>query len=173
MSSAATTERTVELPSGVLRLELSRQDWVLDDLCGFAVRANPKRGFLFVSKVLGKHLSVPPSTMKKTHQELAEKIAALQLPEPVLFVAMAETATGLGQGVFEASLARGLKDALFIHTTRAQLEDASVALSFSEPHSHATGHLIYQPKRRRKSANLCRMREVSCSLTTKSAPERR
>ncbi len=135
----------VRLPSGVLRLELSRQDWALDELCGFAVRANPKRGFLFVSKVLGKHLSVPPSTVKATHQKLAEKIAALQLPEPILFIAMAETATGLGQGVFEACLERGLDDALFIHTTRAQLEDASVALSFREPHSHATGHLIYRP----------------------------
>ena len=136
---------TVELPSGVLRLELTRQDWALAELCGFAVRANPKRGFLFVSKVLGKHLSVPPSTMKKTYGALAEKIAALNLPQPVLFIAMAETATGLGQGVFEACLERGSEDALFIHTTRAQLADAEVALHFQEPHSHATGHLIYQP----------------------------
>ena len=146
MSSVSPADtRTVELPSGVLSLELTRQDWALEDLCGFAVRANPKRGFLFVSKVLGKHLSVPPNTMEKTYRALAEKVAALNLPEPVLFIAMAETATGLGQGVFEASLERGLEDALFIHTTRAQLEGANVALSFSEPHSHATGHLIYQP----------------------------
>ena len=144
MSSVA-AERTVELPSGILRLELTRQDWALDDLCGFAVRANPKRGFLFVSKVLGKHLSVPPSTMKRTYEALAEKVTASNLPGPVLFIALAETATGLGQGVFEASLERGLNDALFIHTTRAHLEDASVALNFQEPHSHATGHLIYRP----------------------------
>ncbi len=144
MSSTA-TERTVELPSGVLRLELTRQDWSLDDLCGFAVRSNPKRGFLFVSRVLGKHLSVKPSVMNETYQILAEKVSALNLPEPVLFIALAETATGLGQGVFEASLAQGMSDALFIHTTRAHLEHADVALHFQEPHSHATGHLIYRP----------------------------
>ena len=143
--SSASLERTVDLPSGRLSLELERCDWPLDELCGFAVRANPKRGFLFVSKVLGKHLSVRPSAMNQTHQALAEKVVALNLPEPVLFIALAETATGLGQGVFEASLEHGVSDALFIHTTRAHLEDAEVALSFQEPHSHATGHLVYQP----------------------------
>ena len=144
--SSASLERTVDLPSGRLSLELERCDWPLDELCGFAVRANPKRGFLFVSKVLGKHLGVKPSVMNQTHQALAKKIMALNLPEPVLFIALAETATGLGQGVFEASLERGIDDALFIHTTRAHLEGAEVALSFLEPHSHATGHLIYQPQ---------------------------
>lgn len=40
-------------------------EWKLDDLLSFAERINPKRAFLFVSKVLGKHIPVAPSVMQK------------------------------------------------------------------------------------------------------------
>ena len=51
----------VELEGGTLRLRLPEQQRTrLTELCGFASRQNPKRAFLFVSKVLGKHIPVKP-----------------------------------------------------------------------------------------------------------------
>jgi len=135
-------DRVVELVSGRLQIWLEPSDLSLDDLCGFASRANPKRGFLFVSRVLGKHIPVRPALMADSHRRLAAKIGA-DLPGPVSFVAMAETATGLGQSVFEHYLrAQPRDDLLFSHSTRYRL---GPALDFREPHSHATEQLLHLP----------------------------
>jgi len=47
-----------ELPTGALCLELEEGASALASLLDFAARANPKRAFLFLSKVLGKHYPV-------------------------------------------------------------------------------------------------------------------
>ena len=52
-----------ELPTGVLRLELEEGRSAFASLLDFAARANPKRAFLFLSKVLGKHYPSIPSEM--------------------------------------------------------------------------------------------------------------
>ncbi|MBN9518759.1 phosphoribosyltransferase domain-containing protein [bacterium] len=134
---------TITLPCGTLRLAVEAAELPLDALCGFASRRSRKRGFVFVSRVLGKHVPVRPRVIADTHTRLAEKL--LNLPGPVAFVALAETATGLGQGVFE-EVARhtGRADAVFLHTTRYRLARPP-ALGFEEPHSHAPDHLLYEP----------------------------
>ncbi len=70
-------------------------DVSLDDLFDIAERRNPKRAFLFVSKVLGRHIPVPPSVMRQAYRQLASQFPAT-LTGPVLFIGMAETAVGLG-----------------------------------------------------------------------------
>ena len=134
---------TVQLRSGTLRLSIERADWPLDELCGFASRRSRKRGFVFVSKVLGKHYPVRPSTMARVHRQLAERLRDVR--GPALLVAMAETATCLGQGVFEQWLTdSGRDDVLFLHTTRYRL-NVPLALEFDESHSHATEQYLYEP----------------------------
>ena len=59
---------------------------------------------------------------------------------------MAETATGLGYGVFEAACREGAERALFMQTTRYHLE-GSERLAFEEAHSHATDFFLYYPER--------------------------
>lgn len=132
--------RTIRIRAGTLRLQVERAEMPLDDLCGFASRRSRKRGFVFVSKVLGKHDPVRPSTMADTHALLAARLR--DVPGPAVVIALAETATGLGQGVYEAL---GRDDALFIHTTRHRLR-RPLALEFREPHSHAPDHLLYEPE---------------------------
>ena len=105
----------ISLPTGVMELKVDAGPFRLDDLIGFAARANTKRGFLFLSKVLGKHWPVTPRLMHDIHTELAAQVPA-DLPGPVIFIAMAETAIGLGQGVFEAyQAAHPEREALFLH----------------------------------------------------------
>ncbi|WP_295402053.1 phosphoribosyltransferase domain-containing protein [uncultured Thiocystis sp.] len=132
-----------ELPTGVLSVQVREAAFPLDELCGFAARNNRKRGFLFLSKVLGKHWPATPSRMRRVHEHLAN---ALDLgPGPWVFVAMAETATGLGQGVFEAVLDRRPDaKALFLHSTRYRVAGRPF-LEFQEAHCHAPDQTLYEP----------------------------
>lgn len=133
----------VELATGTVIAEATG-DWDLDELCGFAARNNAKRGFLVVSKVLGRHVPVKPSTMRRTFHDLSALIDG-DLPGPVLFIGMAETAICLGQGVHEEYVkSTGRTDVVTMHSTRQEI-DGEVMLRFEEPHSHASAHLLYEP----------------------------
>jgi hypothetical protein len=140
------TLRTVTAPiqAGCLTLTLRREEWPLDECLAYATRQNPRRLYLFVSKVLGKHWPVRPSVMREVHQRLAAKIA--DLPGPLLVMGMAETATALGRGVAEeAALQNGRDDVLYLQTTRCRLT-RPLAFAFDESHSHAPDHAVYLPE---------------------------
>ena len=114
--------RRVALPTGNLVVRVEDAAAPLDRLCGFAARQNPRRGFLFVSRVLGRHVPVRPGRIHWAQARLAARIEP-DLPGPVLFLGLAETATGLGQGVHEAWRRRTARaDPLFLHSTRYRLE---------------------------------------------------
>ena len=138
-----------DLPSGRLnlRVEPGSRDW--SALLDLAVRQNPKRGFLFVSKVLGKHIPVSPRIVRETHTALAAGLPN-DLHENTLFIGLAETATALGEGVFDAYRERNSgrrissqNDLHFRHTTRYKIHGQSGDLIFQEPHSHATEHRLF------------------------------
>lgn len=134
----------IELPTGVMELSVDAGLFHLDDLIGFAARANAKRGFLFLSKVLGKHWPVTPRRMHDIHTALAAQVPA-DLPGPVVFIAMAETAIGLGQGVFEAyRAAHPQREVLFLHTSRYHVGDTPI-IEFAEAHSHAPRQFLHRP----------------------------
>lgn len=138
---------TIPLSGGRISLEVFEALWPLEDLCAFAARNNSKRGFLIVSKVLGRHMPARPSVMEAAAETLAAQMIARagDLPGPVLFVGLAETAVCLGHSVHDRFVAlTGRDDTLSLHTTRQKL-DAEVIARFSEPHSHAAKHLIYAP----------------------------
>ena len=136
-------QRTIELPTGRLELTVHGTALPLDELLGFAARANAKRGFLFLSKVLGKHWPVKPSVMRAVHEQMAAGVP--DIAGPVVFIAMAETAIGLGQGVFEAWLrANPDREALFIHTTRYHVGEVPI-IEFAEAHSHAPRQFLHLP----------------------------
>ncbi|MFM9853652.1 MAG: phosphoribosyltransferase domain-containing protein [Sphingomonadaceae bacterium] len=138
------TDIHIPLTAGRLTIGVDRADWPLELLCDFAARDNPRRAFLVVSKVLGRHIPVAPSVMRKSFFDLAAKIPA-DLPGPLLIVGLAETAICLGQGVHEEYCCRtGRSDVLFLHSTRQEI-DHPLLTRFEEPHSHASSHLVYRP----------------------------
>lgn len=145
----------ITLPRGELKLtyqinalakKTDNHSYQLADLLDFAQRINPKRAFLFVSKVLGRHIPVAPSTMHRAFTDLANLVPD-NLPEPILVIGMAETAVGLSAGVHQALQTR-YPNALLLNSTRhAQHDETStdaLLTTFSEDHSHASQHLIYQ-----------------------------
>ncbi len=162
LADSAAKQLQVALPTGQLQVAVEHSRLPMDDLLGFAARANAKRGFLFLSKVLGKHWPVRPYQMSAIHRDLASQIGA-DLPGPILFIALAETAIGLGQGVFEAYLARNRTSApaaLFLHSSRYRAgsqpgshpcsHPASHAheedlIEFAEAHSHAPRQFLHLP----------------------------
>ncbi|MES2743144.1 MAG: phosphoribosyltransferase domain-containing protein [Pseudomonadota bacterium] len=140
MSGAAHIART--MPTGQLTLEVAHAGLPVEQLIGFAARANAKRGFLFLSKVLGKHWPATPRAMQAVHDQLAAQIP-FDLPRPVVFIAMAETAVGLGQGVFEAWLRRHPQgEALFLHSSRYRVGTLPY-FEFEEAHSHAPRQFLH------------------------------
>ncbi|MBL8820179.1 MAG: phosphoribosyltransferase domain-containing protein [Planctomyces sp.] len=156
-SLSASGRRSVTLPSGELSVTVQHAELPLETLCGFASRRSTRRGFVFVSKVLGKHWPVRPSMFDDCCRRLAARIeqtVGSQLDRgPAIVVGMAETATGLGHGIFEALLdLRTSRQLLphrcgivFIHGTRYRLS-SHPALAFEETHSHATSHWLHRPE---------------------------
>jgi len=147
------SKRTITLPRGNLDLTyqiqpplsnqlLHQQRYHLEDLLGFAQRINPKRAFLFVSKVLGRHIPVSPKLMRRAFTNLTTLVPD-DLPEPILVIGMAETAVGLSAGVHQALQAR-YPNALLLNSTRHAQPNSELLTTFSEDHSHASSHLIYQ-----------------------------
>ncbi|WP_289047449.1 phosphoribosyltransferase domain-containing protein [uncultured Psychrobacter sp.] len=143
---------TITLPRGTLDLTYQTnfsgdsKNYELEDLLGFAQRINPKRAFLFVSKVLGRHIPVAPGTMRHAFTDLANLVPD-DLPEPILVIGMAETAVGLSAGVHQALQTR-YPNALLLNSTRHSQHNKNntetLLTTFSEDHSHASQHLIYQ-----------------------------
>jgi len=131
--------KKIQLQTGTLTVEESE---LLPKLIGFGSRENKKRGFLFVSKILGKHLPAKPSAMKEVQQTLARLLADQLNEKATVVIGFAETATGIGNGVFEA-LAK--ENSFYIHTTRYHLSRKRL-VEFQEEHCHAPSHILYQPE---------------------------
>lgn len=140
----------------------------IEDLISIGYRNNnSKRNFLFISKVLGKHVEVRPDICKvmglvlastifgitnetsifinyiKKQSDDEEKVKeAIKLPyrtnEKVVVLGFAETATGLGMAV-----AAAIENSYYITTTRENIEGIKSFLAFEEEHSHATIHRCF------------------------------
>jgi hypothetical protein len=156
------------LDSLSIELEITENPYELplEELFVMAARRNKKRSFLFVSKILGKHLPINPSKGLLTGMLLAERytiqtvgktfaeeqglkeqflnenpvVAKAFIPETIspVIIGFAETATALGQAFFAA-----FKKADYFHTTREVINGESPIITFEEEHSHATSHRCY------------------------------
>lgn len=134
-----TNQLTIPLNTGHLELVLEPSTYSLSALLDFASRENPNRAYLFLSKVLGKYIPCLPSEMRKSYQDLANKIT---IKDDTLVLGVAETATGLGAGIAE-EIAQGFKGNVFYTQTTRFGFDKPLAFSITEQHSHAPQHLIY------------------------------
>lgn len=147
------------LPNGRAVIRGIGGGWRARQLLGVAARRGSSRPFLLVSRVLGKHLPVTPYRMETAHRALVKRLAP-DLPGPVLFVGLAETATGLGWGVFEQWRAEtGRRDGIYLHTTR-YTDNRHRWLGFDEVHSHAPKQAICAPSDTLSSAECQRARTL-------------
>ncbi|BBE30605.1 hypothetical protein OSSY52_07460 [Tepiditoga spiralis] len=121
----------------------------INDLFEMAARINKKRAFLFVSKVLGKHIPVSPQKSIQYGKLLGElyyknvypylsKKEKIFLPKHNIFIGFAETATALGHSAFSI-----FENCSYIHTTREINLNKEKIFDFQEEHSHATNHFLY------------------------------
>lgn len=123
------------IPTGTLTLQTNGDP---NSLLDVQARNNPKRGFLFVSKVLGKHLAVTLEQMRASYRSLVDRLPKMM--GETLVIGMAETATQLGYGVWNELAQREHDTVWFLHTTRYRTSDD--ALGFEESHSHAPSQWI-------------------------------
>lgn len=145
-----------------------------ESLFSVALRVNKKRQFLFVSKLIAKHLAVHPSLALGTGTLLAsllmESLGLEGHPNTRALAEMIETGTVdrelsleslrfkkalPGKTVFigMAETATGLGHSVFqhfeaaayLHTTREEIIGITPSFVFEEEHSHATSHKVYAP----------------------------
>ncbi|MEE1837060.1 phosphoribosyltransferase [Streptomyces sp. SP17KL33] len=115
-------------------------DEELTELLGLALRRNPKRAHLLVSNVLGKHVPQSPAVVYGYGFALGRRVRELLGEDgarAAVVLGYAETATGLGH-----SVADGVGEAPYLHSTRRPVEGVAQAGGFEESHSHATSHLL-------------------------------
>ncbi|MGW2396395.1 phosphoribosyltransferase [Kitasatospora sp. NPDC001664] len=111
----------------------------LPGLIGLALRENPKRAHLLVSRVLGKHVPQRPAVVHGAGLELGLRVRELlgdEAASRAVVLGYAETATALGH-----SVADGL-GAPYLHSTRRPVAGVAPVGGFEEEHSHATSHLL-------------------------------
>lgn len=131
---------------------------------------NKKRSFLFISKLLGKHLAVKPEVVKATgfllsslkynfnNDSFVDCIKNNCKPDyrnhakdnDVLVVGFCETATALGM-----SVASSIEGSTFIATTREPISGVKQLITFEEEHSHASTHFMFS-----NNINLCNFRKI-------------
>ena len=138
----ANLERGYALRAGQLNLRIHR-GCDERELFRIAERQNPKRGFLFVSTVLGRHIPVKPSLHRQVLRELAQGCRSQLLDGPAMVMGFAETAIGLGAGVAE-EIGRYHSDTAYLATTRHSVTGRAW-LAFTEDHSHAGTHQVLRP----------------------------
>jgi adenine/guanine phosphoribosyltransferase-like PRPP-binding protein len=141
----------------------------LTDLVGLAVRRNPKRAHLLVSRVLGKHVPTDPRVVRGAGLLLGALVraeltgepvpdaeafrsafaadggergsAALQVPAPAAPV----PAVVLGYAETATALGQQVAEALaapVLSSTRRHVPGVASVGGFEEEHSHATSHLL-------------------------------
>ncbi len=144
----------------------------LNRLFEVAVRKNKKRLFLFVSKILGKHLAVDPYIVrlggillaeayykKQTGKGLQEERLLKLFNDPMFCKKTCEEALSITYPLNQETLFIGFAEtatglghsmfsgfdyqATFIHTTREPIISEKPTFVFEEEHSHATGHECY------------------------------
>lgn len=161
ISGASKMAKTHNLTTGSLTLNIershdamTRKNRLFGPLFQLAERQNPKRAFLFVSTVLGRHIPVAPKTHRAALHALADSIVPLineGVQGPILIMGYAETAVGLGAGVFDClrkdkTNPAAQRQMIYSHTTRHPIPGTEVWFTIEEGHSHATHHNIIKPK---------------------------
>lgn len=98
---------------------------------------NPKRPYLLVNPLQGKHIPASPAASWAMMTCLGRKLAG-QYPDTKLVVGFAETATAV------AAMAAGCfgEDCVYIHTTREDIPSVGSWITFREEHSHAVEHKL-------------------------------
>ncbi|NLY44316.1 MAG: hypothetical protein GX066_10250 [Clostridiaceae bacterium] len=147
-----------------------------DVLFGLAARRNKKRLFLFVSKLLGKHIPVFPEIpqiggalladlfyhhiegrpkgnipflIKSLHKRELAKEAVKQragIKQPLSKPTLFIGFAETATGLGHAMYSAFSENAGFIHTTRDEIAEMESVFRFDEEHSHAVSHLCYARK---------------------------
>lgn len=156
----------------VIDIKYNPYNFLPESLFQMAVRINKKRQFLFVSRLLGKHLAVDPAISLgagtilasmlmedeglESHPQVKEIVQMInsEVPDRKLSLNSLAIKSNLpNKTIFIgfAETATGLGHAVFhhfqnahyIHTTREEILHMEPSFYFEEEHSHATSHSVY------------------------------
>ena len=159
------------------------QPFAPDELYAVAERINPKRAYLFVSKILSRHIPQPINhpTIAAAYQSLAQALSQYlariappnaTAPSRILMISMAETATQIGLKILEQLRPQPHQHITHIASTRETAlfpSPAHIWAQFEESHSHHTRHYLPDPALQQIDALVFIDDEYSTGNTLKSS----
>lgn len=131
-----------QLSQGYLRLTVEKEVEPFETLLGIGERINPKRPFMFVSKVTGRYVPTSLGEMIRVSSLLGAQVPKDLLTGNVTLLSLSETALGLGSLVHKYFKDEGMK-VLNAFTSRHMIA-APIMSKFEEPHSHLPVHYVYK-----------------------------
>lgn len=153
-----------------INIKENKYNFDLKDLVEIGGRLNnPKRNFLFISKILGKHLLVNPDICKITGYLLANLMYEDNNFDIDLFINAIKDFNQIDKNVLDRELEKSIKtneklmiigfaetatalgmstacaieNSYYANTTRELIKDVKSFFNFEEEHSHATSHKCY------------------------------
>lgn len=148
-------EHFSDYPDHILCKKENGEHFKHEELYGIAERINPKRQFLFVSKILARHIpvEVDDPLIKEAYKSLASALSVKLKAfgsQKILMLSMAETATQMAPKIAEylpecneIDLNDPNINIRLIHSTREPNQNA-ITCTFNEGHSHQSLHYIQQ-----------------------------
>lgn len=149
------SKHEVQIPGfGSINLNVGEADVNTSDYFLMAVRKNNlKRNFLFVSKLLGKHIPIDPNILFDSCYELSSRYALKNslskesdgtyfCAKKTLVIGFAETATAMGHAIYDSFSG----NCSYVHTTRERVSSYEFAFEFEEEHCHAVEQLFFLQK---------------------------
>ena len=130
------------LSRGQLDLTIRHELEPFENLLGVAERINPKRAFLFVSKVTGRYVPTSLSEMIRTTALLASQVPPCLLEGATTVLSLSETALGLGTLVHNYFKNTYKLSLVNCYTSRHKYV-AQLRSQFVEPHSHIPHHNVH------------------------------
>lgn len=108
---------------------------------------NPKRDYLFVNKIQGKHIPTDIKDLSKLGKQLSDLVVNNLVGKDILIIGFAETATCLGNIVANSLVDNTNGSVYYLQTTREDLSYLGEPIvKFEEKHSHAVSQVIYSKK---------------------------
>lgn len=138
-------ESRYTLGTGVLKLAID-ENRAGGELFRVAERINPKRSFIFVSTVLGRHIPVRPRDHFAAVDAVVEQVPDQLLNGPTLVMGYAETAVGIGAAVARSIARRQAGQTTWYQSTTRHPVEEHVWAGFAEGHSHAIAHHVMRPE---------------------------
>lgn len=139
------------LSTGILNISLKQERISFDKLLVVHERINPKRSFIFASKVLGRYYPSKLNTLQQTASTLIRQVPKHLFQGNVTSISVADSGLLLGCALNRHIRNNQIQSFNDLYTTHVFKGDTNLVAHFVESHSHTPDKYLYVPKEKLES----------------------